>query len=343
MKSKNFRAAFIITFSILLTTLTFYFYQVFNTPNIVCDQKDAYLFIPKGATIETVTDSLKAKGFLNDELSFRFTAKMMGYHKKVKPGRYLLKANSSNREVIRLLRSGKQTPVRLTFNNIRLKKDFAQRVGSAFEFGPDRLYALLNDPNLAGQYGFDTTTIMCMFIPNTYEIYWDITPERFMARMADEYQEFWTKERSEKLKSIGLNKIQAAVLASIVQAETNKKEEKPRVAGVYLNRLKKEILLQADPTLVFAWGDFNIKRVLNKHMSIESPYNTYRNKGLPPGPINLPSPESIDAVLNYENHDYLFFCARGDGSGMHNFARNMGEHEANAKLYHQVLNRRGIR
>lgn len=343
MKSKNFRAAFIITFSILLTTVSFYFYQIFNTPNILCDQKDAYLLIPKGATIETVTDSLKAKGFLNDELSFRFTAKMMGYHKKIKPGRYLLKANSSNREIVRLLRLGKQMPVRLTFNNIRLKKDFAQKVGAEFEFGAHKLDVLLSDPKLALQYGFDTTTIMCMFIPNTYEIYWDIAPEDFMARMADEYRKFWTKERSEKLKNVGLDRIQASVLASIVQAETNNKEEKPRVAGVYINRLRNEILLQADPTLVFAWRDFGIKRVLNKHMAIDSPYNTYRNKGLPPGPINLPSPESIDAVLNYEKHDYLFFCAKGDGSGTHNFARNMGEHLANARLYHQLLNQRGVR
>ena len=193
------------------------------------------------------------------------------------------------------------------------------------------------------KYGFDTTNVISMFIPNTYEVYWTSSPEEFLDKMHQEYQKFWNEKRLAKAQKINLNPQEVSVLASIVQAESNKADEKPRIAGLYLNRLQKKIRLEADPTLVFALRNFELKRVLNRHKRIESPFNTYKNDGLPPGPINMPSPQSIDAVLNYESHEYIFMCAKEDLSGYHNFAVTLREHEKNARLLHAALDLRGIR
>jgi UPF0755 protein len=201
---------------------------------------------------------------------------------------------------------------------------------------------LLNDPDYVKKFGFTTENIISMFIPNTYEVYWDIPAEKFMERMNKEYTSFWTDQRKARLKAIGLTQLQAITLASIVEKESNKNDEKPDIAGVYMNRYKQGWLLQADPTLVYAMGDFTIKRVLNAYKKIDSPYNTYKYAGLPPGPICLPSISSIDAVLNYRQHNYMYFCAREDFSGYHNFAVTMNEHLVNAARYQQALDRQGI-
>ena len=200
----------------------------------------------------------------------------------------------------------------------------------------------IRDRDYVKKFGFTTENIISMFIPNTYEVYWDITAEKFMERMNKEYTSFWTDQRKARLKAIGLTQLQAITLASIVEKESNKNDEKPDIAGVYMNRYKQGWLLQADPTLVYAMGDFTIKRVLNAYKNIDSPYNTYKYAGLPPGPICLPSISSIDAVLNYRQHNYMYFCAREDFSGYHNFAVTMNEHLVNAARYQQALDRQGI-
>lgn len=342
--TRNLRIVILLVVTVLLATFSFYFWQVFRTPNLQIGEndKDYSLIIPRGATFETVMDTLKKNRVVHDEVSFRFLARLMKYNENVKFGRYVIKKEMGNYDAIRKLRAGAQDPMNITFNNIRLKDDLIQRLGSKFEFGPRKLGELLNDPETCRQYGFDTTTVVCMFIPNTYEFFWTVAPDKFLDRMGEEYKKFWTPDRQAKARQLDLSQTQVQVLASIVQGETQKADEKPRVAGVYLNRLQKGMLLEADPTLVFAHRDFTIRRVLNRHKAIDSPYNTYRYRGLPPGPINLPSASSIDAVLNAEKHEYLYFVAKADFSGYHTFARTYAEHLANARIYQQELTKRKI-
>lgn len=342
--SRNVQIGLFLTVSILLTTFSFYFWQVFKSPNLQVKDNDKTfaLLIPKGATFDSVMDTLKTHKVINDETSFRFLAKLMKYPEHVKEGRYEIEPRMGNREALVKLRNGSQDPMQVTFNNIRMKSDLIQRLGSKFEFGPDAFGKLLNDPATCEKFGFDTTTIVCLFLPNTYEFFWTVKPEAFMERMAKEYKAFWTPERQAKAKALGLTQTQAQVLASIVASETNKRDEQPRVAGVYLNRLKKGIKLEADPTVIFALRDFSIRRLLNKQLTVDSPYNTYRYAGLPPGPINLPAPATIDNVLNAEQHDYLYFVVNAKFNGYHTFSKTLAEHLANARLYQQALTRMKI-
>lgn len=326
--------------------LSYYAYQVFFTSNILIDdkRKEFVLYIPKGATYKTVLDTLYKHEVLADKVSFSFISKLLGYQETVKPGRYILPAFSTNLQVVRKLRSGNQDAVKLTFNSIRLKEDFADRVGEKFEFGSDSLFWALTNPATCSKYQMDTSTILSLFIPNTYEIYWDVTTTEFMNRMQMEHTKFWNKERTEKAKKAGLTPIQATILASIVEAETNMTSEKPTIAGVYINRLNINMPLQADPTVKYALRDFEIKRI--NHDLIEkagtSPYNTYRVNGLPPGPINMPSVKSIEAVLNYESHDYLFFVADKNKPGYHLFNKDYRSHVNQANKYRKNLNQQNI-
>jgi UPF0755 protein len=248
----------------------------------------------------------------------------------------------SNKQIITKLRSKQQDPVKLVFNNIRVKEELAGHISEQLETDSVSLLRLLNDADYLKKFGFTTDNIISMFIPNTYEVYWDIAPEKFMEKMHKEYLAFWTDKRKARLTEIRLTELEAITMASIVEKETNQNDEKPDVAGVYMNRLHDGWLLQADPTLVYALGDFSIKRVLNVYKTIDSPYNTYKYFGLPPGPICLPSISSIDAVLNFRQHQYMYFCAREDFSGYHNFAVTMNEHLLNAAKYQQALNQKGI-
>ncbi|MBD0257459.1 MAG: endolytic transglycosylase MltG [Cytophagales bacterium] len=345
-KSRTLLAGILVFFSVLLATFSFYFYQIAQSPNLQVDKEDTYLLIPTGAGYSTVMDSLKYKKILHDELSFRFLSKLLKYQEAVKPGRYKIRKNMNNREAILMLRAGRQTPVRLTFNNIRLKEELPGRLSRNLEADSTKLRALLTDPAVVAKYGFDTTTITCMFLPNTYELYWNTSSDELLDRMHKEYEKFWTDKRKEQAKAIGFTPVQVSILASIVEAEQGRwADERPRLAGVYINRMTSEetdFKLQADPTLVFAHKDFSMRRVLNVHKQFDSPYNTYKYRGLPPGPINLPSPASIDAVLNYEKNDYLYFCAKADFSGYHAFAETYDEHLKNARLYQAALNAKKI-
>jgi UPF0755 protein len=308
------------------------------TANVDTKGQTTYIRIRKGQGYEAVMDSIEAKDVIIDKLAFRFMAKLMNYPELVKPGMYELPDKATNYQVIGILRSGRQTQLRLTFNNVRLKDDLAAKLAQNLDADEDEFREMFNDEAYLKKFGFTPATIMTMFIPNTYELYWNTTPEQLMERMKIEYDKFWNKDRVAKAKKRGLTKKEVSILASIVEAEQNQHaDERPRIAGVYLNRLEKGMKLEADPTVVFAAGDFSIRRVLNKHTQTDSPYNTYKYKGLPPGPINLPSIPSIDAVLNSEDHNYIYFCAKEDFSGYHNFSENLAGHNANAQKYRKAL------
>lgn len=342
-KKSKIYLVLVIASSVLLTSFAFYFYQAFFSPNTLPEKEEPYMLrIPSNATFKMVSDSLYQNDVIQELVSFSFVSKVLGYQEDVKPGLYTIKPRMTNLQLIKLLRSGAQTPVKLTFNNVRTKEDLAEKITRNLEITPDHFMDLLSDSVNIRKFGFEEETIMAMFIPNTYEVWWNVSAESLFDRMYKEYDRFWTAERKEKANRMGLSQNEVATLASIVQAETQKADERPKVAGVYLNRLRINMALQADPTLVFAVGDFGIKRVLNVHKEIDSPYNTYKYTGLPPGPINLPEISALDAVLNAAEHNYLYFCAKDDFSGYHAFASNFDEHLSNARKYQNALNRAKI-
>ncbi|WP_194776767.1 endolytic transglycosylase MltG [Pararhodonellum marinum] len=338
-KNKKRYLVAVVAASVLLTSFSFYIYQVIFSPNVLTDKEEPVLLkIPSHSTFQQVTDLLIKQDIIGDVVSFSFVAKLMDYQENVKPGLYTIQPRLTNRELVKVLRSGIQTPLNITFNNVRTKEDLADKITKNLEISQEQFLTLLQDSVYIMKFGFEPETVMSMFIPNTYQVYWTTSPEALFDRMHSEYQKFWTDDRKILAGRLGMSQTEVATLASIVQAETNKSDERPLVAGVYLNRLQKNMPLQADPTLVFALGDFSIKRVLNVHKEVDSPYNTYRFTGLPPGPINLPEISALDAVLNYQEHNYLYFCAREDFSGYHNFATNLTDHLNNARRYQQALN-----
>jgi UPF0755 protein len=346
IRRRNRYGTVAVILGLTLVCFSYYFYQVFFTANIETNGKPTYVLIPRGASWKAVLDSVEATHTVVDRLSLHFVAKLMKYDKPgaVKPGRYELKDKATNRQLINLLKSGRQSPLRLTFTNVRLRRELAAKLSRQIDARPAQIDSLLSSPNYVRKLGFDTTTVLSMFIPNTYELYWNTSADNLMQRMKKEYEKFWTPTRDEQRQKLNLSRAQVSTLASIVEAEQQQHaDERPRIAGVYLNRLRRGMKLQADPTVVYANGDFGIKRVLNIHLQKDSPYNTYKYAGLPPGPINLPSIASIDAVLRPEKNDYLYFCAKEDFSGYHAFAVNEAGHLLNARRYQAALNRAGIK
>lgn len=328
--------AFLVA-STLLITFSFYAYQIVYTPNILVDGQDRVFVVPERATFRTVQNELARGRFVNDMVSFSFLARLYNYDKAIKSGRYHLHGNMTNIEAIRLLRSGVQEPVNVTFTHVRLLSELGEKITKNLSIGPEAFDAALDDFVDTNQEGFTKENVLCMFIPNTYEVYYNTSGKDLVDRMHREYEAFWNEDRQAKAKALGFTQIEISILASIVQAESIKEEEAPLIAGLYINRLKKDMPLQADPTLVFAVGDFTLKRVLNEHKEVDSPYNTYKYAGLPPGPINMPYISSIDAVLNYKESNYLYMCAREDFSGFHNFSSNLKDHNINARRYQQAL------
>jgi len=302
-----------------------------------------YVYIPTGSMLEDVVAILEDNDLLLDRESFLFTARQLKYDQNIKPGRYLLKNGMTNKDLVGLLRSGRQKPLNVVFNNIRTKDQFAERIGEQIEASSSSILNLMNDPDYLVEFGFNQENILCMFLPNTYEMYWNTSADQFMKKMHKEYLKFWNQNRKAKAASLDYSPIEVSILASIVQQESNQETEKPMIAGVYINRLKKNWKLEADPTLVYALGNFTIRRVLSIHKEIDSPYNTYKYGGLPPGPICLQTNSSIDAVLNYSKHSYMYFCAKEDFSGYHNFASSYIQHLINARKFQRALNKRGIR
>jgi UPF0755 protein len=286
---------------------------------------------------------LAEAGCIVNEKSFNWVAQKKDLPANIHPGHYVLKNGMNNNQLVNMLRGGLQTPVKVTFNNIRDVDQLAGRIAKQIEADSTSISQRLHNQDYIGQLGFNSRTIPALFLPDTYEFYWNTDAEGFVNRMFQEYNKFWNEERKQQAQAKGLTPIQVSTLASIVNKETNMSDEMPRVAGVYLNRLKNNWLLQADPTLIFAWNDYTIKRVLDRHKEIESPYNTYKYAGLPPGPICIPSITAVKSVLNAEDHHYFFFCAKEDFSGYHNFAKTLSEHNHNAARYQQALNQRGIK
>lgn len=305
-------------------------------------EREASVYIPSGTDYAVLADSLTAAGVMKDMGRFEHTAKLLGL-KDIRPGHYRLAKGTSYKTAVRTFQRGWQTPVRLTFNNIRNLPQLAGKVAAQLETDSLTMAAVLTADTTAARYGFDRHTFIAMFIPDTYELYWTASPIAFLDRMHREWERFWNDARLEKLAATGLSQVEAITLASIVWEETKVADEMPTVAGVYINRLERGMPLQADPTVKFAVGDFALRRVLNRHLEVDSPYNTYKYAGLPPGPISMPSIGAIDAVLDYQKHKYLYFAARPDFSGRHNFAATLAEHNRNADAYRRALNAAGVR
>ncbi len=312
-------------------------------PNIFTKNKKVYyLYIPTGSTYDDVLGKLYANNLVKNKNTLEWAAERMNYRKHINPGKYRLKNRMTNHKLILMLRSGLQEPVIVTFNKTRTLEKLAGKVSDKIEADYNEILDLLHNKEYLDKLGFDENTIKGLFIPNTYEFYWNTSAEQFIERMLNEYKLFWNKKRTGKAEQMNFTINEVITLASIVGEETSKEEEMPRIAGVYINRLHKGIRLQADPTVKYAVGDFSIRRVLSKHLQTDSPYNTYRYGGLPPGPITIPSISSIDAVLNHENHSYLYFCAKEDFSGYHYFSRSLTQHNKYARLYQKALNKRRI-
>ena len=340
MTKKKILIPFII-FSTVLTTSSVYIYQMLYAPNFLINQPEKFIIIKEETKFDHLRNKLIEDTLLNDVISFSVLSKLMDYDDNIKIGAYRVKTNMSNYNMISMLRSGNQTPINITFSYARKIDDLAEKITEKLMISNEDLMKYLVE-NIHKYKGFNEMDIISVFLPDTYEVYWNISPKNLVDKMYSEYKKFWDADRMRKLENINLNKKEAIILASIVASETRMIDEADRIAGVYMNRLNKNMRLQADPTLVFAANDFTIRRVLNKHKKIKSPYNTYIHKGLPPGPIRLTPKNYIDAVLNYEKHNYIFFCAKEDFSGYHSFATNLGDHNRNARKFQRALNERKI-
>ena len=344
MKRRRTVRIVVLVLSALILIALIAGYKLFQTvmkPNVSTPDRKAFsLYIPTGASYSQVLDSLQAHQLLKDVSGFDWLATKKGLPNHIHPGHYLLKDGMSNNQLTNMIRGGLQTPVKVTFNNQRDVKMLAGRISQQIEADSLSIVTLLSNRDTLSAMGFTAQTIPALFLPNTYEFYWNTSAAQFVEKMRHEYDKYWNEERRAKAKALGLSPVQVSTLASIVDKETNKTDEMARIAGVYLNRLRDGWLLQADPTLVFALGDFELKRVLNQHKEVESPYNTYKYPSLPPGPICIPSLASLNAVLNPEQHHYYYFCAKEDFSGYHVFAKTLAEHNKNAARYQRELNKR---
>jgi UPF0755 protein len=339
MKKKN-----LLFFVALIAVMAMVWaYIRYFKPNVVDFSGKEYLYIRTGSSWKDVMDSLHSNNLLIDENSFNDMAGKMGVDKQVHPGRYALEPGMSNYSLLRLLRSGVQSPVKLTLNKLRTKEQIIYKLSSQLEPDSAAFARLFSDSAFLKDYGIGVSQIQVLFMPNTYELYWNTSPEKVISKIAKSHQQFWNAERKSKARQLNLSIPDIITIASIVEEETNKHDEKPRIASVYLNRLKIGMKLGADPTVKFAVGDFTLRRILNIHTQKVSPYNTYLVAGLPPGPICTPGKESIEAILNHEETNYLFFCAKEDFSGYHNFASSYNEHLENARRYQQALNQRNIK
>jgi UPF0755 protein len=325
--------AIIALFAIFLFYRSLYGFQIRNGEYHVA------IHIPTGASYKQTLDSLTTKIYFNNLKTFNWVAKKKNYPALIKPGKYIINREMSYIGLINLLRSGDQTQVKITFNNIRTLNELAGRIGRQIEADSAQIIAFLSDQENYRNDGFIRENVISVFIPNTYNFFWNTTTASFYNRMLKEYKKFWNEERLSKAREKNLSQAEVSILASIIDDEVSKAVEKPRIAGVYLNRLKRGIPLQACPTIKFALNDFTITRVLNKHLQVDSPYNTYRHSGFPPGPIGCPTIEGIDAVLNAEKHDYLYFAAKADFSGYHNFSRTLAEHNMYAASYQKELDK----
>jgi len=307
------------------------------------EQQKMFLYIESTDSVADIISKLDSLEMVTELDDLKWVIEKKEYTDPVKPGRYVVKNGMTNNELVNMLRAGAQEPVKVVISGkIRSVDQVCKRISSYLEVNANGICQLLQDQAFVDSLGFTENTIMGMFIPNTYFLYWNTPAREVVYRFKKEYEKFWDTHRYQKAKDLGLDINEVITLASIVDEETIKTDEMGRIAGVYINRLEKGMKLRADPTVKFAHGDFAMRRVWKKHLTIDSPYNTYRYYGLPPGPIAVPTVFAIEAVLNYENHSYLYFCAREDFSGYHSFAKTHAQHLVNARKYRQALNQRRI-
>ena len=335
MSMRN-RTILLIVVILIAVGGTMAYNKVLKNNNVAVEK--AMVTVPKNATFDQLLDSLRAHQVLVNENTFKWTCKLRRFQTP-RMGHYEFHEGMSNMDITTMLRRGQHYGVKFTFNNLRTKEQLVDKVDHRFYFAPEELAALLKDNEFLTNYGFDTATCIAAFIPDSYEFFYDITAEEFFEKIMSYYHKFWNDERQKQAAEIGLNPTEVAVLASIVEEENYKASEKALIAGVYMNRLNKGMLLQADPTVKYAAGDPTLKRILLEHTRIDSPYNTYLYPGLPPAPIRIPEASTMDSVLHYTHHNYLYMCAKDDLSGYHNFASTLAEHNRNAAAYHRALNR----
>lgn len=329
---------------IVAATAAYIGYKSILAPAVNSEQA-VYIQIRPSDNTSTIEQLLTSETDI-ERMALRSFVPLMKHYKydtSVKPGNYAIRPGDSMRDICLRLLSGNQTPVRLVVPSVRTLDRLAGAIGKQLMTDSAAIATTLSNKLLIDSLGYTNETFPALFLPNTYEVYWTMTPEQFVARMKKEYDRYWNAERRTKAQALGLTPEEVATLASIVDEETNKNDEKPLVAGLYLNRLNRGILLQADPTVKYAHGKFDLRRILLAHLTIDSPYNTYKYAGLPPGPIRIPSISGIEAVLNPAKHNYIYMCAKEDFSGYHNFATTLSLHNANARRYQQALNLRGIR
>jgi len=332
--------------SVLIAGMTviggYFAYLLVFKPNVNIEEEFTHFYIPTGSNYQQVKELLINNQILKNSQTFHWVAQRKNYPSLVRAGRYRIQRGMGNNALVNLLRSGRQDPVNVTFNNIRSREQLAGVITRNLEADSASVLKIMNNEEKMRAFGLNRETAKLLFIPNTYEFFWNTSAEQLFDRMYREYSNFWNEGRRQRAEAIGMNPVEVGILASIIRLESHKPDEMPRIAGVYINRLRRNIPLQADPTVIFAIGDFSIRRVLYRHLTFDSPYNTYKYRGLPPGPISLPEPYVIEAVLNYETHDFLFFSAHYDFSGYHVFARTYREHRVNARRYQNVLNQRNI-
>lgn len=330
---------------VVMAGFAYYIYSNIFYSNTAFLNEEAHIYIPTGAKFRDVNDELRP--LLKNMISFEAVANRKGYPANVKPGHYIIKKGMNNNDIVNTIRS-KNIPIFVKFNNQERLENLAGQLANQIEPDSISLLNVMRDSQFLEDNGFSPTNALSIYIPNTYEVYWNTSPEAFRDRMLKEYNSFWNPERIQKASEIGLSKEQVMSLAAIVQKETAKTEERPRVAGVYINRIKRGMPLQADPTVIYAKklkdNDFDqiIKRVLYVDLEIDSPYNTYKYTGVPPGPIAMPDISSIDGVLNYEKHDYIFFVADVTNFGYHKFAKTLAQHNRNKAEYVRWVNANGV-
>ena len=338
-KSRKVIISLLLVLILSVLVIGYNFYKKIYFPNVSFDaNQEQFVYIPTGASFTDVVNILNEKEMLENTASFEWVAEQMKYKNRIKPGKYRIRKNMSNRDLVAMLRSGVQVPVEVVFNNIRTKEELASVISGQLEADSAAIIGLLGNDAFLEKYGFTEINGMALFIPNTYEFYWSTPTNKIFKKLSDERDAFWKRnDRLKKTEDMGLSPNQVYTIASIVEEETNQNEEKGNVASVYINRYHKGMPLGADPTIKFALKDFGLKRIYFKHLAVVSPYNTYRNKGLPPGPICTPSTKTIDAVLNAPKTDYLFFVARSDFKGYHTFSTSYAEHQKNAAIYQKAL------
>ena len=342
MKKKNLsqKKYFYLACGCALIIAAMCYYYLFSAMS--AKSTSQYLYVDNDDNIDSVCCKLEKFSNSHGIAAFRTLVRHSAYKENIRTGRYETTPTNGALAVFRKLKSGMQAPVSLTIPTVRTLDKLADAISEKMMMSRNELLAALESDTVCKKYGYTQQTISCMFIPNTYDLYWNMPVNKFLDRMNSESKKFWTFERKNKAKAMELSEEQVITLASIVDEETANDAEKPMIAGMYYNRLKADMPLQADPTIKFALKQFELKRIYHNMLSTDSPYNTYKNTGLPPGPIRIPTVKGIDAVLNYVHHDYMYMCAKEDFSGTHNFARTYEEHKLNAAKYTKALNERGI-